>query len=418
MKNRKIKKIVTTCVICLLALWSAYYFGFRKLIKLQTQQAEFDTINDVIETVGIVIRDEVVLEDSKINANNLKYLFSDGEKVSKNSTLAEVYSNSEEAKASYKIDALDKEIKILEKLNFSKNNMSKGINFINNQVNDGIKNLLTSIGDSNVLESEKNKQNLIYLLNEKQVILGKDINLNQRIETLQNEKNKLTSLLSSNAALISSPESGDFVRYIDGYENIADYKNIKKVKFDDLSNACASVNNRKENNCFGKILKSETWYAVCSITEDEAKRISSVGEAKINIPYSDFSASIPCKIESVVKDSNSENYTLVISCDYMNKDFALLRKENFKIDLGEYSGLKVNKDAVRKYSDENGVFQSGVYIESGGHLKFKKINPIFVKSSEVICSYNSEQAADEKYLQPGDFVVVAGTDLYENKRLG
>ncbi len=417
MKNRKIKKIVTTCVIFLFALWSAYYFGFRKLIKLQTQQAEFYTVNDVVETVGIVVRDEVVLEDSKINTNNLKYLFSDGEKVSKNSTLAEVYSNSEEAKTSYKIDTLEKEIKILEKLNFSKNNMSKGINFINSQVNDGIKNLLISMGDFNVLDSEKNKQNLIYLLNEKQVVLGKDINLNQRIETLQNEKNKLKSFLSSNASLISSPESGDFVRYIDGYENIADYKNIRKVKFDDLNNAYSSVNAPKKGNYFGKILKSETWYAVCSVTEDEAKRISSIGEAKINIPYSDFSASIPCKIESVVKDLNSENYTLVISCDYMNKNFALLRKENFRIDLGEYSGLKVNKDAIHKYGDENGIFQSGVYIESGGHLKFKKVNPIFVKSSEVICSYDSEQAADEKYLQPGDFVVVAGTDLYENKRL-
>lgn len=416
MKNRKLKKTLILCFCSSVVLWTAFRFATNKLYGVESEQTEFDTIKDTIETVGVIVRDEEVLDSSKVSANNLKYLLSDGEKISKNDVLAEVYSNPEEAKISYKIDEVDKEIEILEKLNFSKYNIFKGINFINGEINNEIKNFLTSLGDLRISESAKSKRNILYLLNEKQIILGKDVNLDDRLQKLKDEKNKLLSLSSKNISYINAPDSGDFMRHTDGYENIVDYKNIvsSDLKNFDFENVNSD---NLQHDTLGKIIKSETWYAVCMINSEDKNRIKVGQEAKIDMPSSNFAFNIPCKIESVVKKADSEQYMMIISCDYMNKELALLRKENFKINLGEYSGLKINKDAIHKYSDENGVFQSGVYVKLSGYLRFKKINPIFINSSEVICSYNAEESVDEKYLQPGDFVVVKGMDLHENKKV-
>lgn len=416
MKNRKLKKTLVLCFCSSLLLWTAFRFTLNKLCGVESEQTEFDTVKDTIETVGVIIRDEEVLDSSKFNPNNLKYLLSDGEKISKNDILAEVYSNSEEAKISYRIDEVNKEIEILEKLNFSKYNIFKGINFINGEINNEIKNLLTSLGDFQISESAKIKRNILYLLNEKQIILGKDVNLDDRLQKLRDEKNKLLSLSSKSISCINAPDSGDFMSHTDGYENVVDYKHLissdlKNFDFENISS------DNLQSNTLGKIIKSETWYAVCLVSSEDANRVKIGQEAKIDIPSSNFAFNIPCKVESVVKKSNSDDYIVIISCDYMNKELALLRKENFKINIGEYSGLKINKDAIHKYSDENGIFESGVYVKLSGYLKFKKVNPIFVNSSEVICSYSAEESTDDKYLQPGDFVVVKGMDLYENKKV-
>ena len=416
MKNWKLKKLIVICLCVLPLFWILFHFVLCKLIGVDTQQAQFSTLKDTIDTVGVVVRDEFVIEGPRTDTKNLKYLLSDGEKIAKNDVLAEVYSTPNEAETSYKIDEINNEIEILEHLNSSRYNISKGVNFINNEINDSIKNLLISLGDSKILASSKYKKKLIYLLSEKQIIMGPDINLSERIENLKAEKNKLLTLAQKSTSSIIVPESGDFISSTDGYEKIIDYKTVPISRFENFDFESISSNNLK-NNTLGKIVKSETWYAVCQINSQDAQKIHVNQEAKINVPSSDFAFNLPCKIESVSKRSNSEEYIMVISCDYMNKELALMRKENFKVNLGEYSGLRVKKSAIHNYSSENGVFKSGVYVKSGGYLKFKQVNPIFVQSSEVICSYNSEQALGEKYLQPGDCIIVSGTDLYENKKL-
>lgn len=72
-----------------------------------------------------------------------------------------MYPSAENAKISYKIDDLNKEMEILEKLNFTKYNISKGINFINSQINDEIKNWLVSFGNSKFWNQENASKNTL-----------------------------------------------------------------------------------------------------------------------------------------------------------------------------------------------------------------------------------------------------------------
>lgn len=419
MGRLNLKKILLISAGTLAIGLAVYHFGIKRFIGAEIQVAEYGQAKETIESTGVIIRDEVVLKDDSYNSCNLKYLLSDGEKIAKNGVIAEVYPTSEDAKTSYKLDDLNKEIEILEKLNFTKYNIFKGINFINNQINEEIKNLLMSLGNVKLLEARDCRQKILYLLNERQIILGKDVNLDEKIKELSEEKSKLLSLFSKSFSVIQSPESGDFINYTDGYEELVNYKDVLRSDFSniDFSEVVNRSLKNEDTHTIGKIIKSEDWYVVCSISEEEAGKVFVGEEIKVNIPSSELFSEIPCTIAAVNKKNNSDDYNLVVSCNYMDKNLACVRKENIKIILNEYSGLKVKRSAIHKYPNAESEDRFGVYVRSSGYLKLKKVNPLFWGEDEVICSYNSEELLDDSYLQVGDSVVGMGTNLFEGKRL-
>lgn len=419
MKRLKIKKFLLISAGALVIGFGICYFGTKLLLGAEVHVANYGQTKDMIETAGVFVRDEVAIKSDSYNSGNIKYLLSDGEKIAKNGVIAEVYPTAENAKTSYKIDELNKEIEILEKLNLTKYNIFKGINFINSQINDEIKNWLVAFGNAKFLESGDCKQKILYLLNERQIILGKDINLDEKINELFGEKSKLMSSFSERSSVINSPESGDFINYIDGYEDFLDYNGLLSADLSDLDleNISNRVYKNRDVHTIGKIIKSEDWYMVCNISEEKATKIRVGEEVKVNIPSSESFSEIPCVVAALYKKNKSDDFVLIISCNYMDKNLACARKENIKIILNEYSGLKVRRSAIHKYTGSENDGELGVYVRVGGYLKLKRVKPLFWGDDEVVCSYNSEEALDDSYLQVGDNVVDRGTNLFDGKRL-
>ena len=386
--------------------------------KSKTEIAEMGEIQNTLKVTGFVVRDEEIIRTDHDLKQGVKYLFNDGEKVSKNGVLAQFYKNDSNAKYGYKIDSINKELEVLEKLNSSKYNYSQSINAVNTKINDEIKNLNIYLNDSNVKSSIESRNNILYLLNEKQIILGKNVDFDARIETLQKEKESLESPSHGAISEIKSPESGDFISHIDNFENKFNYKNLK---FEDFTgfNPNNVTPEEQQGNEIGKIIKSPTWYIVSKITEDEASRISENDEIKINVDGLNFIKNIPGKVETIKKDFDGENYTLIISCEYMNKDLASIRNEEFRITSESYSGLIISRNAVREQPEttDSSEKKFGVYVVRGNYLKFKKINPAFWSDKEVVCNYTPTEEADTDYLQLGDVVVTEGTDLYNDKKI-
>ncbi len=419
MKHLNIKKFVFIFLGILLFGFLVYNLVAKHFFGVETQTVEYGQAKELIETTGVFVRNETVLKSDSYNYNNLKYLLSDGEKISKNGVIAEVYSTSEDAKMSYKIDDLNKKIEILEKLNFTKYNIFKGINFINDQINEEIKNLLISLGNSKLLEAQEYRQKILYLLSERQIVLGKDINLDEKIESLNSEKLKLLFSFSKSLSVITAPESGDFISYTDGYEDFVNYKDILHLDFSDLDfqGVVNTSLKGKDIHTVGKIIKSEDWYIICNISEEEARRISVGSELKVNIPSSEVFTEIPCTVAALSKKNNSDDFVLVVSCNYMDKSLACVRKDDIKITLNEFSGLKVKKSAIHKCSSNESESNFCTYVKSGGYLKLKKVAPLFWGKDDVICSYNAEEMLDDSYLQIGNLVVTKGKSLLEGSRL-
>ncbi len=419
MRRLKFNKIFLICFLVALFGFVIYHFGIKHFIGAEIQAVEYGKSRDIIETDSVFVRDEIVLKNDSYNSNNLKYLLSDGERISKNGVIAEVYSSAENAKKSYKIDDLDKEIEVLEKLNLTKYNIFKGINFINTQINEEIKNWLLAFGDVKFLEARECRQKILYLLSERQVVLGKNIDLDEKIKQLRAEKSDLLSSFSSKLSVVKSPESGDFINDIDGYEDLFDYKNILNSDLNNLD--FEKIVNRSYKNSdtrvVGKIIKSEDWYMICNIPEEKADKLSVGEEVKVSMPSSESFSEIPCIVSAINKKSNSNEFILIISCNYMDKNLACVRNENISIILNEYSGLKVKRSAIHKYTNTEKEGELGVYVKVGGYLKLKKVKPLFWSDSEVVCAYDSEEILDDSYLQIGDNVVDKGINLFDGKRL-
>lgn len=414
-KNLKASaKIFILVAISLLILIINYFILMND--HLDFQLVDRDGIVENISTTGIVIRNEEVLSSENYTKKNLKYLLSDGERIQKNGIVAEIYASPKDVNASYRLENLNKELEILERLSSLKNNISKGVNFVNSQINEQIRNLLLSSYDVNPIKEKEYREKITYLLNERQIILGKEVNFDSRINYLKSEKEKIISSISNSTGVVNAPNAGIFMGNIDGYEKIIGEDNILDFDFESLDFKTINLNsNKNRKNDIGKIITSEEWYIVCKLDEKEVRKINQDDEAVIDMQLTDGDSGVPCVVKSIKKMKKSNNYIAIFSCNYMNKNIAFLRKENFKIDIKKYKGLKVDRNAVYKYGENENGSTWGVYIKRGNYLKFKKINPIYWGEKEVICSYSLEEAADENYIQVGDLTVKNGKNLYDGK---
>ena len=419
MKKLSLKKKIIIYGILFLVLMILSNFIIKNHSKNKTEIAQIGEVQNTLKVNGFVVRnEEIIRTDHNLN-HGVKYFFNDGEKVSKNGVLAQFYENDSNAKYRYKIDSLNREIEILEKLNSSKYNYSQSINAVNSKINDEIKNLNIYLNDSNVKSSAESRNKILYLLNEKQIILGKNVDFDSKIKELKNEKERLELPNSNTVSEIKSPESGDFISHIDNFENKFDYKNLKFEDFTDF-NPDNITPDKSQGNEIGKIIKSPTWYIVSKISESEADKISEGNEVKINIDGLNFIKNIPGKIETIKKDFSAKTYTLIISCEYMNKDIASIRNEEFKITSESHSGLVISRNSVHENPEsvnDTSEKKFGVYVIMGNYLKFKKINPTFWSDKEVVCKYSPIEEDDKNYLQLGDIIVTEGTDLYNGKKL-
>lgn len=413
MKRKRLKKIIISCLLFLVLLILIFYFFYKKKFNVDFQIAELREVKDSVHTAGLVVRDEetIIVPDS--SKASLKYLLKDGDKSPKNGVIAEVYDSSESSKASYKIDILDQEIKVLEKLNTCKYNFSQSINALNKKISEEVKNLLISFTDFRIADSINLRNKILYFLNEKKIILGKNINLEDKIQELKKEKNKLLSLNPRVVSQIKSPDSGVFFTSVDGFEEAFPYKNLKseKIKFTDINNLDKNINH---SEMIGKLVKLCTWYTVCEMSDDEVSKIFPGQDASISIEGLETVKNLPCKIESITNLEGENKSTVLISCNYMNEHIASLRNEDFIIEFNKYYGLEVDKDAVCKDSSDENIF--GVYVSHGNYLKFKKINPVYWKEDKVVCAYESEEYNDDSYLQVGD-KIVKGSNLYSGKKI-
>ena len=414
-KNLKASaKIFILVAISLLILIINYFILMND--HLDFQLVDRDGIVENISTTGIVIRNEEVLSSENYTKKNLKYLLSDGERIQKNGIVAEIYASPKDVNASYRLENLNKELEILERLSSLKNNISKGVNFVNSQINEQIRNLLLSSYDVNPIKEKEYREKITYLLNERQIILGKEVNFDSRINYLKSEKEKIISSISNSTGVVNASNAGIFMGNIDGYEKIIGEDNILDFDFESLDFKTINLNsNKNRKNDIGKIITSEEWYIVCKLDEKEVRKINQDDEAVIDMQLTDGDSGVPCVVKSIKKMKKSNNYIAIFFCNYMNKNIAFLRKENFKIDIKKYKGLKVDRNAVYKYGENENGSTWGVYIKRGNYLKFKKINPIYWGEKEVICSYSLEEAANENYIQVGDLMVKNGKNLYDGK---
>ncbi len=420
------KRILVGALTALILIYVIYLFFSANFNVIQTENAVQVTVTDKIYSEGIIIRNEEFIENE--TKGYVTYEIADGADIKADGIVAKVYDNSTDAVARQEIESIEEQIENLTNLTSSYYSESTGLDVVDNQLNNQLISFLGNINKCMFTTSENDLNDLLSSINKRQLITGQVIDFSEKISELREEKQNLENSSSESIGTIKSPTAGYFVSVNDGFENSVDYAKITELSVEDYDNIKAD---KVPENAIGKIIKNLNWYVACKVSAEDALNLSffeNEDGVTVEMPFSS-TESIPAKIIKInQKDSNSDA-VVIFECNYMNSDLADSRKESVEIGIQEFTGLRINKQAlhddyVTKYSeDEDGNSKEetkkvqGVYVLHGSEIQFKEVSIMYSGSDYVICNPNPDDNVlfNGETVQLYDKVVTQGDKLYDGK---
>lgn len=428
MDNLLFKRILISILVVALVAYVGFLFinaNFGSSIETEVVVKVSDP--DVINADCFIVRDESYLYNN--NNGVLSFNVNDGDNVSVGQTIADVYSNENDAVYIRRIKEIDEEIDNLKTLSNSNFKDSVGLDSVNNLINDSIIDLLDYSNKCDYTDSKKAIDKSLYYINQRQIVTGQAKGFKAKISQLESEKQSLINSCSNSIGSVTTDKAGYYVSEADGYENALKYDKVKDLTVKDLKKVKKSKVN---SNVVGKVISNPVWYVVCQIDKDEAIKLSKMygsdEKVKVTLPFVS-KESIESRIYSINQNSKNSGAVLVLACDYMNQDMAGIRQENVNISTLNYSGLKVSKRALHEdyvtktVEKKNGETVEkrkkvqGVYVLYGSELVFKEISIVYSTNQYVLCNPTPEDGVlfNGKTVQLYDQVVIKGDNLYDGK---
>lgn len=422
-KNKKILLILLSVV-----LLGTFVFAFISLNlntgkRVETELATRFTYNEVINTDCVVVRNEQLLEynGSKV----LYYTAEDGDIVGAGSQVAYVFANESDALNYNRLTEINKQIETLEALNTSHEDVRTDYSAVDKLIEFNITNIISSVNSNSPSEIIDSADNLIYSVNQRQIITGKVSDFNDQIAALKAEASKYQQSGNMYVDIITPGAGGYFVASADGYENCYDYDTITELTVDDFS---LDIEKKDvSENTIGKIVSGLNWYVVCKLNADEALALSHANVSS-SITFANTSCKeIPATLVALNQQNRQSDAIAVFRCNYMNTPISHLRFETAQITINSYSGLRVNKEALHsdyvEYENESGETEKkkvqGVYVTFGNELIFKEVSILYAGNDFVILD---EYPADGVILSGNtvkinEEVVIKGDNLYDGKSI-
>ncbi len=361
------------------------------------------------EIQGVFIREETPVTYS--GKGVLSYKVEDGGKVGKKEVIADVYPNDEQITRNREIAKLERELAILEKIQNPGTLESAQPAGLSVNISESYRSLLYSrdMKDYDTLRDEM--ENLVVGMSTYQIITQQVTGFNQQIIDINANLAELKAASAAPVESIKSRDSAYFVSYCDGYESELTPDNLDKLTIGQLS----SITDRKsdEPSIVGKMVDGYEWYLAGVI--NNSRKLYSIGDyIYISFDYSD--EKYDAEIVDIRDEGNPEKSIIILKCSHFNAKFVEHRVQRCKLIKGEYSGLKVPREAIRfddvekRTTNAEGetdgmtiVNTKGVYIMKGEQMMFKKIDVIYEGTDYVLSRIHEE---DSSYLALYDDILM------------
>ena len=414
MNSPLIRRLAAICLAFLLLFYIGYQVYNANYVSVKTEIATYVSADDpgtseVVQATGTAIRKESVIQQQTNGV--ITYVVNDGGKVSKGGTVAEIYATEQDAAAQQQIETLNLQISQLQKLSSPGSTYAADQDTLNKQISQKLVALLqkSALGEFDTLEEAR--EDLLYVLNERQIVTNKVENFDDRIASLTQQRDSLSAGRQA-LGTIAAPSAGIFISEVDGYESVFDYDNILSITPAQYREGLQTTVSPAAD-AVGKICGEFKWYVVCVVSAEDALKFLEGNAVTLSFPF-----------------ATSDSVTaVVLECSTMNEELARLRTETCSIAVTQYSGIRVSQKAVhfaevtRTYEKEDGeeVTETkevkGVYVMHGSEIVFRQIIPLYSTSTYVICDPNpdEDELMTSETVQLYDEIVVEGTDLYDGK---
>ncbi len=419
----KLSKHVKNIIALFVSAAAVFYIGIWFLrtfaTDVGTEHTGLATVEQKLDVTGYILRSEKVLERTE---NGVVYYIADeGEKVGKNSVVANIYESETLADTQSQILEIERKIKVLEDSAIDKNNIIIDMSKIDQQIHETITEIKNNFHAGNYKASVQNGDELLTVLNKRQLLSNKGTDFDEKIAQLENEKTNISHSLTGLKSTISTNEGGYFYTSVDGYETIFTKENLESLSVDSFAEMIESLpdENIKNNNA-GKIITDFWWYILCPVDKRLCTELEAGKSYELIFPHSSEKR-IKFVLEKKLTQTDRDNAVLVFKTLSAPEDFDFARFQEVQIIKKSYTGLKIPKSALRMLDGHEGV-----YVLKGSRVVFKRIERIFESEGYYLVNpaapetlIENEQDSDDEneyeYISLYDAVITKGKDLYDGK---
>lgn len=394
------RRIIEIAVVLLAVSFFAYQFFTSYYSAITTESAVYFEHSQGVELNGTIIRSEHLVQIS--DDGTLHFIISDGERVAKGGTIAQVFTDDKASAAATRIAEIDEQLSAIEEIEGYNNTAAVDMSIINTKINEYLEEFLYCVSDNDFDNVIKIKSELLTALTRKQAATGEETDFTKVKEELNSERASLLSVMGNPKSECIADYAGYFVSATDGYEGVLSSEDLT-VYTPEYLQTLKSKNNG--GNIIGKIVNDYKWYIVATIPLSDSMFYKNGDTVKLEIEAAD--QTVTATVERVNFSKDSDTAAIVLSCNEMSSELASMRSGKMVIIKDEYSGLRVSAKAVRRV---DGI--SGVYVVSGIEIKFVAIEILYSNDEYAICKLNT---SDESQLRLYDEVVVKGRGLYDGK---
>ena len=407
-RDRLLNVLAAAAAVIIVVYFAAELYGLASH-AYSTQTAYNQTVMETVDAEMFVIRDETILTTD--NSGVTVQLAENGERVSRGSSIAAIFPNEASAKNYMEAESLKSKLEVYKSINSQLKLANIDMDKLMNEINAEYMGIVGAAYDNDFSNLEENKLVFSEKMSRRQISLEKTVDCTEKIATLAST---ITSLESSATAssVITAEASGYYVGTPDGYENILTTENLDSLTTDMLDNALKAEKKDIPENSIGKIINGYNWYIATVIDTGKATGLSKGKSVKLVLGKSDDNT-VKTTVYStqVVKDNKT---LIVFKCNMMNDELASLRKIDGKVVINEFTGLKVNKDAVRFDSDGG----AGVYVRRANIVNFRSLNIIYTDEKYVVAAPDEDVKLSHAHLELYDEVIISGKDLSDGMVIG
>lgn len=396
----KTRRIIEITAVLLIVGFIAYQFFASYYSAITTESAIYFEHSQGVELNGTIIRNEYLVTSS--DSGTLHFIISDGERVAKGGTIAQVYSDDKASAAATRIAQIDGQLAAIAEIEGYNNTAAVDMNTINSKISEDLNDFLYAVADNNFDGVERSRQELLNALTRKQVATGEKTDFTAVKAELNSEKASLTPVMGSPRSSCVADRAGYFVSGTDGYESILSSDDLSLYTPEYLAGLTPTA---QDGTVIGKIVYDYEWYVAASIPLSDSMFYKNGDTVKLRIDAAD--QTVTAVVERVNFSKDSDTAAIILSCNEMSSELASMRSGKMTIIKDEYNGLRISSKAIRIV---DGV--SGVYVVSGIEVKFVAAEILYSNDEYVICKLNT---SNEDQLRLYDEVVVKGRGLYDGK---
>lgn len=364
----------------------------------KTETATVYSSAEKVSFNGVYVRNETVVKGGKNGV--LSYPSQDGSKVAKDSVVAYVYKNADDIYINQQIDALRTEVEILKKEQSPGTTVVAQPEFISSLIEEKYRTITTLAARNDLTSLRAESDNLQMLMGIYQIVIGEETDYNSRIEQLEKQIKLLEAKQNKPIDIITVPNSGYFISYVDGYESILSTDKLSSITADEIKEVIKNDGynaDKVSKNAVGKIVDDYEWNLV-GIVDPKAASFNPGKEVKIKL--SSTPDLLTAKITDVIETDDPSESMIVLSCEKLNFNLVQYRTERVEIILDDFNGLKVPREAIR-FNKNN---EKGVYVLLGQRIAFKKVDVIYECDDYLL----SEITSDTSYLSVYEDIILSG----------